>query len=68
MKAIVQEEYGPPNVLQPKEIDKPAVGDHDVLVRIQAAAVRMARRRPSNSPYARQSIWVTSTSVPSTCF
>ena len=39
MKAIVQEEYGPPNVLQPKEIDKPAVGDHDVLVRVQAAAV-----------------------------
>src|SRR5918995_4489842 len=39
MKAIVQEEYGPPDVLQPKEIDKPAVGDHDVLVRVQAAAV-----------------------------
>ena len=39
MKAIVQEEYGPPNVLQAKEIDKPAVGDDDVLVRVQAAAV-----------------------------
>jgi NADPH:quinone reductase-like Zn-dependent oxidoreductase len=39
MKAIVQEEYGPPDVLQLKEIDKPAGGDHDVLVRVQAAAV-----------------------------
>jgi len=39
MKAIVQEEYGPPDVLQLKDIDKPAVGDHDVLVRVQAAAV-----------------------------
>jgi NADPH:quinone reductase-like Zn-dependent oxidoreductase len=39
MKAIVQEEYGPPDVLQLKEIDKPPVGDHDVLVRVQAAAV-----------------------------
>jgi NADPH:quinone reductase-like Zn-dependent oxidoreductase len=39
MQAIVQEEYGPPDVLQLKEIDKPAVGDHDVLVRVQAAAV-----------------------------
>jgi NADPH:quinone reductase-like Zn-dependent oxidoreductase len=39
MKAIVQEEYGPPDVLQPKDIDKPAVGDHDVFVRVQAAAV-----------------------------
>jgi NADPH:quinone reductase-like Zn-dependent oxidoreductase len=38
MKAIVQEEYGPPDVLQLKEIDKPAGGDHDVLVRVQAAA------------------------------
>jgi NADPH:quinone reductase-like Zn-dependent oxidoreductase len=39
MKAIVQEEYGPPDVLQLKEIDKPAGRDHDVLVRVQAAAV-----------------------------
>ncbi len=39
MKAIVQEEYGPPDVLQLKDIDKPAVGDHDVLVRVRATAV-----------------------------
>lgn len=39
MKAVVQEEYGPPDVLQLKEIDKPAVGGHDVLVRVQAASV-----------------------------
>jgi NADPH:quinone reductase-like Zn-dependent oxidoreductase len=39
MKAIVQEEYGPPDVLQLKEIDKPAVGDRDVLVRVRASGV-----------------------------
>ena len=39
MKAVVQDEYGPPDVLELKDIDKPVVGDHDVLVRVHAAAV-----------------------------
>ncbi len=39
MKAIVQEEYGPSDVLRLRDIDKPVIGDHDVLVRVQAAAV-----------------------------
>ena len=39
MKAIVQEEYGLPDVLELKDIDNPVVGDHDVLVRVHAAAV-----------------------------
>jgi NADPH:quinone reductase-like Zn-dependent oxidoreductase len=39
MKAIVLEEYGTPDVLQLKEIDKPVPGDSDVLVRVQAASI-----------------------------
>jgi NADPH:quinone reductase-like Zn-dependent oxidoreductase len=39
MKAIVQDTYGSPDVLQLREIDKPVVGDDDVLVRVYAAGV-----------------------------
>lgn len=39
MKAIVQESYGSPDGLVLREIDKPVVGDDDVLVRVVAASV-----------------------------
>ena len=39
MKAIVQERYGSPDVLQLREIDTPVVGDGEALVRVQAAGV-----------------------------
>jgi NADPH:quinone reductase-like Zn-dependent oxidoreductase len=40
MKAIVQDKYGPPDVvLQHREIDKPIIGDDEVLVRVRAASV-----------------------------
>lgn len=39
MKAIVQTEYGSPDVLSLKEVDKPVVTDNGVLVRIRAASV-----------------------------
>jgi NADPH:quinone reductase-like Zn-dependent oxidoreductase len=40
MRAIVQDKYGPsPAVLELREIDKPMVGDEDVLVRVRAAGV-----------------------------
>jgi 2-desacetyl-2-hydroxyethyl bacteriochlorophyllide A dehydrogenase len=39
MKAVVQDRYGSPDVLQLREIDKPAVGDDEVLVRVRAAGV-----------------------------
>jgi NADPH:quinone reductase-like Zn-dependent oxidoreductase len=39
MKAIVQYAYGSPDVLELKEIDKPPVGDDEVLVRVRAASV-----------------------------
>lgn len=39
MKAIVQNVYGSPDVLRLEDIDKPRVGDKDVLVRVHAAGV-----------------------------
>ena len=39
MKAVVQSEYGSPDVLKLKDIDKPVVKDDEVLVRVHAAAV-----------------------------
>ena len=39
MKAIVQNEYGSPEVLQLRDIDKPVAQDDEVLVRVRAAAV-----------------------------
>jgi NADPH:quinone reductase-like Zn-dependent oxidoreductase len=37
LKAIVQERYGTPEVLEFREIDDPAIGEGDVLVRVHAA-------------------------------
>ncbi|WP_433256004.1 NAD(P)-dependent alcohol dehydrogenase [Streptosporangium sp. CA-135522] len=39
MKAIVQDTYGPADVLRLRDIDPPVAGDDDVLVRVHAAGV-----------------------------
>jgi len=42
MKAIVQDSYGAAEVLELRDIDKPEIGDQDVLVRVRAAGVNPA--------------------------
>src|SRR5208337_4539773 len=39
MKAIVRTHYGPPDVLQFKEVAKPTPADDEVLIKLYAAAV-----------------------------
>jgi NADPH:quinone reductase-like Zn-dependent oxidoreductase len=38
MKAIAQDRYGAPDALELREVDRPVIGDDDVLVRVQAAS------------------------------
>jgi len=52
MKAIVREKYGSPDVLKLKEIERPALDDDSILVRVRAASVNaydwhMMRGSPS---------------------
>ena len=42
MQAIVQDRYGSAEVLELKEIERPAIGERDVLVRVRAAGVNPA--------------------------
>jgi len=39
MKAIVHERYGRPDVLELRDVDKPVIEDHQVLVRVHASSV-----------------------------
>jgi len=41
MQAIVQDRYGSADVLAPRAIDPPEIGDRDVLVRVRAASIHV---------------------------
>ena len=41
MQAIVQDRYGSAEVLEAQEIDKPEIGDNEVLVRVHAASIHV---------------------------
>lgn len=42
MKALAQDRYGSPDVLEPKDVDRPVPKDDEVLLGVHAAAVNPA--------------------------
>ncbi len=51
MKAAFHEQYGPPDVVELREVDKPAIEDHQVLVRVHASSVNPAEWYVVNGPW-----------------
>jgi NADPH:quinone reductase-like Zn-dependent oxidoreductase len=51
MKAIVHERYGPPNVLELRDVEMPTIDDDEVLLRVHAASVNPVEWYGVTGPY-----------------
>ena len=51
MRAILHERYGRPDVLELRDVDKPTIGDEQVLVRVHASSVNPVEWYGVSGPY-----------------
>src|SRR6266576_1457834 len=51
MKAILHQRYGRPDVLELRDVDKPTIGDEQVLVRVHASSVNPVEWYGVSGPY-----------------
>jgi NADPH:quinone reductase-like Zn-dependent oxidoreductase len=51
MRAVVHERYGRPDVLELRDVDKPAIGNDQVLVRVHASSVNPVEWYGVSGPY-----------------
>ncbi len=66
MKAVVYNKYGPPEVLEVKEVEKPVPKENEVLIKIHATTVTAVDSifRTGNQPFARMATGVTKPKAP----
>lgn len=58
MKAITYHYYGSPDVLKVEEVGKPAVGEHDVLIKVRAAEATKSDCEMRNFRFAVKWFWL----------
>jgi NADPH:quinone reductase-like Zn-dependent oxidoreductase len=58
MKAIVYTEYGPPDVLQHKEVEKPTPKEDEVLIRVYATPVTFGEIIARNFTFSPREFWL----------